>query len=433
MAEVLRDVAGWHWTEGAAALGQVLLAGVLVLYALYLTILEVGGFLRAARVERRDPKSRFAILVPAHNEELVIRALVEALSQLDYPRELYDVYVVADNCTDATARTARLAGARVFERRSQRRGKGYALAYGWRHIRRRGRYDAMAVLDADNLVPANFLARLNDHLLAGHAIVQCRKESKNPYDNGVTAVKTLFLWTSDRFVFAPKSRLGLSSVLLGSGMCISTEVLERLGWRAFCLTEDFEFTAQALLAGYRVHWSDETVVYEEQPTEFAVALKQHIRWARGQNQVFFRYAPRLLATGLINGDLQRIEAAVQTSQSFLPVVGMLAGIIGWVVWATTGHLLLWERVPIWAWAAACFLQCLMPIPAYRQSHEADPRPLLWLWLYPFLLAALAAISAYALATVRHGRWDVTPHRRCMSMEDMDKTPQPREGLLRQQG
>lgn len=417
----------------ALSLLQDLLAATLLVYGLYLGVLEVGGFLRSDRVPPCPPRRRLAVLVPAHDEAAVIGALVESLRQAEYPRELYDVFVVADNCGDGTASAARAAGAIVFERRSRRRGKGYALSFGWRQIRRRGHYDAVVVLDADNLAPPNLLGRLNDHLQAGHKIIQCRKQSKNPVDNGVTALKTLVLWTSDRFIYAPKTRLGLSSVLLGTAMCISTEVLQDLGWHCFCLTEDFEFTAQAVLAGYRVHWADDTMIYEEQPTTLRAALKQHVRWARGQHQVFFRYGARLFISGLVRRDLRRIEAAAQTAQSLISVVGAVVALLGWLTWSLTGHVPLLDRIPFWIWTGAVVLQSLMPLPAYRQYAGADPRTFWWVWLYPLLLSGLVAIAAYALVTVRHGRWDVTPHGRAMTVSEMGLVAAPGRELARRQG
>lgn len=422
-----------HALQVVLSVAQDILAAVLLAYTLYLGMLEVGGFLRTDPVPPSPPRRRLAVLVPAHDEAPVIAALVDSLWRVDYPRDLYDVFVVADNCHDATGQVARSVGATVFERRSRRRGKGYALSYGWRQIHRRGRYDAIVVLDADNLVPPNLLRRLNDHLQSGHEIIQCRKQSKNPVDNGVAALKTLILWTSDRFIYAPKTRLGFSSVLLGTGMCIATPVLERLGWRCFMLTEDFEFTAQAVLAGYRVHWADDTMIYEEQPTTLRAALRQHVRWARGQHQVFFRYGWRLLVSGVARRDLCRIEASAQTAQSLVSVIGAAVAVLGWLVWSWTGHLPLLDRIPFWIWTAVAVLQSLMPLPAYRQYARADPRPFWWAWLYPVLLSGLVAIAAYALVTVRSGRWDVTPHRRAMSVAEMGVVAVHRGELARRQG
>ncbi len=75
-------------------------------------------------------KFSFALIVAAHNEEIVIDGIVESLKALDYPKELYDIFVVADNCTDKTAKKAREKGAIVYERfNKDKKGKGYALEW----------------------------------------------------------------------------------------------------------------------------------------------------------------------------------------------------------------------------------------------------------------------------------------------------------------
>ena len=95
-----------------------------------LFIHSVIGFYKKKDTKTFEPQKKFAMLVAAHNEEVVIENLVESLKHLDYPKELYDIFVIADNCTDNTAKIARAAGANVFERfNKEKRGKGFALEW----------------------------------------------------------------------------------------------------------------------------------------------------------------------------------------------------------------------------------------------------------------------------------------------------------------
>ena len=90
-----------------ADLALVFVVGFLV----YASLIGAFGFFNSGkRIREHHPESRFAVLIPAHNEEMVIEPLLESLENQDYPRTLYDVYVIADNCTDDTARRARAAG-----------------------------------------------------------------------------------------------------------------------------------------------------------------------------------------------------------------------------------------------------------------------------------------------------------------------------------
>src|SRR5262245_60336754 len=117
---------------------------------------------------------RFAVLIPAHNEDLVIGRLLGSLARVDYAADRFDVCVVADNCTDRTAQIARGLGALVYERFSQtERAKGFALRWLLERLRNGGHvYDAFVVLDADTLVQPDLLRCLDARLEAGSQVVQ---------------------------------------------------------------------------------------------------------------------------------------------------------------------------------------------------------------------------------------------------------------------
>ena len=86
----------------------------------YQIVIGFFGFGKAKKDYRdHDPKSRFLVLVPAHNEEKVIGDIIRNLNEMDYPKDLYDFYIIADNCTDSTAETARSLGAKVIETRKE--------------------------------------------------------------------------------------------------------------------------------------------------------------------------------------------------------------------------------------------------------------------------------------------------------------------------
>src|SRR5438874_2237666 len=154
-----------------------LLLGIEIVIALpifYLCIVSVSAFL--ATKKRKDKVvvssavtsiASIAMLIPAHNEITVLSTLLESLAALEYPRDHFDVYVVADNCTDTTAELARTAGwVQVYERFDQsKRGKGFALNWLMQKLNEdRLIYDAYIVLDADSVVYPNFLDEMNKGL-----------------------------------------------------------------------------------------------------------------------------------------------------------------------------------------------------------------------------------------------------------------------------
>lgn len=127
-------------------------------FTVYYTVIAVFGIWHRKDRDLSAPKNKFALMIPAHNEEMVLGDLLENLKILKYPKELYDIYVIADNCTDSTAEVAQRHGAYVLERcNKELGGKGYAMDWAFPKIFETGRhYDAFCVFDADNLVHLDF-------------------------------------------------------------------------------------------------------------------------------------------------------------------------------------------------------------------------------------------------------------------------------------
>lgn len=275
---------------------------------------------------RQSPGARFAIIVPAHNEEIVIGKLVDNLINLEYPRSLYDVYVIADNCNDATARVARERGAIVWERSNRnQRGKGFVLNYALTRLglingEQKTVYNAVVIFDADNLVATNFLQAMNKRLQMGEKIIQSFIDSKNPNDSWVASAFSFTFWINNRFALQARHKLGFNTALAGTGMCISIEVLQVVGWSTLTLTEDLEFSIQALLKGYRTTFAPETRIYDEKAVDFFSSFHQSLRWTRGQIHTAFIYFPRLLWQGIIRRDVVKLEAGLRLIHPFVVVM-----------------------------------------------------------------------------------------------------------------
>lgn len=222
---------------------------IIIFFTFYYFVLAMFGLYRKREKKILIPEKSFALVVSAYNEEAVIGQLVDNLLKLDYPKELYDVFVVADNCTDKTALIARNAGAIVYQRfNNEKRGKGYALEWLFHRIFKIERqYDAVIIFDADNLVNQSFLIEMNSKLCQGEKIIQCYLDSKNPFDTWVTNAFSITFWLSNRMLQLARCNTGiLSNILGGTGMCIDMNVLKKIGWGATSLTEDLEFTMKAL-------------------------------------------------------------------------------------------------------------------------------------------------------------------------------------------
>ncbi|MEI6285177.1 MAG: glycosyltransferase family 2 protein [Bacillota bacterium] len=271
------------------------------------------------------PVSRFALVVAAHNEEAVVGQLVENFYALNYPRELVDIYVVADNCNDKTAEIASNAGAKVFERfNKSKRGKGYALEWLLGKLFAiNKKYDGVCVFDADNLVHPDFLKIMNNRLLRGEKIIQGFIDAKNPNDSWTAATFAMMFWVVNHVWHLAKYNMGLSCVLGGTGMCISYELLKKFGWGATCLVEDMEFTMKALAIGIPTTWAHEAIVYDEKPLTFKQSWIQRKRWVQGQFDVASRYVPILIKNGIKRRDIRIFEGITPLLQPLFLIFSTL--------------------------------------------------------------------------------------------------------------
>lgn len=280
---------------------------------LYLDLLSAAALLRRSSRSVALPRARFAILIPAHNEALLLPRLLRSLAAMDYPADLYDVHVVADNCTDGTAQIAAGQGAAVHERSDAAlKGKGFALRWLLHRLHDSGvAYDAYIVIDADSIVAPNFLTVMNSHLARGDAAVQSYYGVLNRDESPSAALRYVALVLFNDLRPRGRNVLGLSAGLRGNGMCFRRDVMERFGWDAFTLAEDVEFHLRLVEAGIRVAYAPETSVLGEMPTTLQEAHTQNVRWERGRIQMLRAFGPRMLVRGLLDRNPAMLDAVAE--------------------------------------------------------------------------------------------------------------------------
>jgi len=240
---------------------------------------------------------RFRFIVPAHNESAGIAATVKSLLAVAYPSALFDIVVVADNCSDDTAEQARSAGATVLERQNaELRGKGYALNYAFSALPED--VDAVVVIDADTLVSANILSAFSARRELGAQAIQADYAVRNPDASWRTRLMAIafgsFHIVRSRF----RERLQLSCGLRGNGMCFSAELLKQVPHDAFSVVEDVEYGLRLGEAGHRVFYADEAHVYGEMVSKADASTSQRRRWEDGRKQLVRLHARRMLGVAL---------------------------------------------------------------------------------------------------------------------------------------
>ena len=308
------------------------------LYLLVLTLLS-GSIGRGLRPRQR---MRFDVIVPAHNEALAIAGVIANLRLLDWRADSWRIVVVADNCTDATAALARAAGANVLERHdTQHRGKGHALAFAFDASRELGWADAVVVVDADTEVSSNLLHAFSARLQIGAHAVQAHYGVRNAQASWRTRLMAIAMAAFHRVRSRGRERLALSCGIRGNGWCVTHDLLRRVPYRAFSLTEDIEYGIDLGLADERVHYADEAHVDATMVSGARAAATQRQRWESGRWQLIrSRTLPLLRATATRRGGRVCLDLAVDLL--VLPLTYIAANVVA-LIGASALAMLWWPQ------------------------------------------------------------------------------------------
>jgi cellulose synthase/poly-beta-1,6-N-acetylglucosamine synthase-like glycosyltransferase len=342
---------------------------------------------------------RFALLIPAHDEELRLPRLLNSISKMEYAKEQYDVFVVVDNCIDQTARVANQAGARVYERRDDtKRGKGFALQSLLSSILATDHdYDAFVILDADSVVSADFLEVMNRHLERGDQAIQSGYAVLNADESWASGISYVALCLFNGLRPRGRDAIGLSTGLAGNGMCFAAPVMERFGWNTFGLAEDAEFHLTLARAGIRVRCAPEATVFAEQPTSLRQAKSQSLRWERGRLQGTLREGPKLLR-----------ESMRRRNKLLLGILGdyivpQLSILTALVVADAVVVALFREKVPVLIAGGVVLGLTAYVVAGLRLAH-AKPRAYLALFAAPWYVCWKIWTIMIAASRVNDSRW-----------------------------
>jgi cellulose synthase/poly-beta-1,6-N-acetylglucosamine synthase-like glycosyltransferase len=380
----------------------------LSLYVAYQTLLFVANALIREPLERAPSRlRRINIVIPAHNEELHLPRLLESATTQDYPADRFRVTVVADNCTDRTVEACRAFNVDVLERHdATNRGKGHAISWALTQIAL-DQFDALVIVDGDSLVGRDFLRELNLQMDLGDEVIQCFNGVANPGQSWFTRLMDVSRTIANEIIHPGKRKLGLSSHLMGNGMCFGTGVLREEGWNAFSVAEDWEYYARLVETGRHVGYSRRARVYHQESVSLQQASSQRLRWSSGRFAVLGRYGPRLLLLGIRHRDLRCLDAALPLAFPN-PSLGMNLTILG--LGAALAYSFVGEGIPVVVWFAALALAQLIMFAIgvlYTHDRVASAASLV---LAPLFLAWKLGIDVLSLAGVGRDEWKRT-HRR----------------------
>lgn len=408
----------------------------MVLFCIYLFVVTLVGWnTKNKEKSGYKPKKRFALVVAAHNEELVIENIVKNLMSLNYPRELYDIFVIADNCTDATAEIARKAGAIVHERFNKVDvGKGYALKWMFDKIFEMDKkYDAVSVFDADNLVASNYLLKMNDMLLNGHKAIQAYLDVKNPYDSWITLTNSIMYWITNRMFNQSRHNLNMWCTIGGTGFTLDINVLKQIPWDATCLAEDLEYTVKLVLNNIRVSWCSETAIYDEKPITFVQSWNQRKRWMQGHVDVFCRFFLKLFKKGCKEKRITPIDLAIY---NFQPLYIVITFFISTIISITSlcihtysveavidkGLLPVWGMITVYVLLDVfpMFFCFILPLIVLLAEKRFNFKIFLGYFLFPIFSFTWIPIIILGIINRNNKEWNHTSHTRQISINELEQ-------------
>jgi cellulose synthase/poly-beta-1,6-N-acetylglucosamine synthase-like glycosyltransferase len=397
----------------------------LFVVGLYQLFLSFWGWRLRHRNTSHEPVKTFAVLVAAHNEEKVVGELIQNLQTLDYPQEMYDIFVICDNCMDATADVARKHGVYAMERTNRAlRGKGYAIEWMLKELWNMPKsYDAVVMFDADNLVSPQYLREMNHDLCNGSRVIQAYLDTKNPSDSWITSAYAVTYWYCNRLWQMPRRNLGMANFLGGTGMCFETQLLKEMGWGATSLVEDLEFTMRCVQLGVYPTFNYDAKVYDEKPLTFHASAKQRLRWMQGHFDVARRYFLPLIWSGLKEWKWTKIDTALYSISVYNVLLSFVFTMILWIDQILPGKPSLstvYDYVPFWLGTLAIVVVFLQfPLALFLEKVKS------WkmyasLFTFPIFLISWYPITFHAFFTQHNKQWSHTQHTRVMKLDEVQK-------------
>ena len=393
------------------ALNAVLLS----IYVAYNLIFVVGyPFLRRAFPRKENHYdlttrcSRFAIIVPAHNEELIIDRMIQSTRKLNYPEDKFELIVIADNCTDGTEEILRAGGVHCLVRHDQEnRGKPRALAWGFKQIDIDD-FDAFTIIDADTELDPDYLAALNVRVNAGQPVIQGYFGIMNPDETWLTRLMVIPGIIKFKTRYFCKDKLGISCPLMGNGMCFSKAVIQKYGWNTYSITENWEYYLQLLRHGYIVTFCEGARIYSHAVKKLDHGVTQRKRWQKGRLLLLKKHFFPLLAQGIKSRKLNFLDALMELSSpsySMLmnwTVLYLLAGIlISWAAHAVSFHLI--TAAMLMAGQVLVFMIGLL-------IGRASWRTWLSIFYVPVFLVWKIGITAMTFRNIKGSDWEKTERK-----------------------
>ena len=394
-------------------------------YQIFYTIVPFS--IKARKHKKPIKTSKIAILIAARNEEKVIGELLRSIENQDYDKKYLKTVVIADNCTDSTAKIAKNHGATVFERFNKEKiGKGYALDFAIGNLRKNGEWetiDGVIVLDADNILTENYVSEMNKTFSDGYEVFTSYRNSKNYGDNWISAGYGLWYIRESKFLHYARMLLRSSCAISGTGFFVSKKILDKFnGWKFYLLTEDIEFSIFSIINGVKIGCCIDAELFDEQPITFHQSYKQRLRWSKGFFQVWKKHGKELIRGIFKHRKFAFFDMTMNIMPAFILTVVLLFTSISAIIFGVFG---LGDPSPVvesllgyiaFTYSVMFIMGLITIISEWKRIHTSAGRKIGFLFLFPIFMYTYIPISVIAL--FKRVAWEPIHHTRSRSLDEV---------------
>lgn len=394
-------------------------------YQIFYTIVPFS--IKARKHKKPIKTSKIAILIAARNEEKVIGELLRSIENQDYDKKYLKTVVIADNCTDSTAKIAKKHGATVFERFNKEKiGKGYALDFAIGNLRKNGEWetiDGVIVLDADNILTENYVSEMNKTFSDGYEVFTSYRNSKNYGDNWISAGYGLWYIRESKFLHYARMLLRSSCAISGTGFFVSKKILDKFnGWKFYLLTEDIEFSIFSIINGVKIGCCIDAELFDEQPITFHQSYKQRLRWSKGFFQVWKKHGKELIRGIFKHRKFAFFDMTMNIMPAFILTVVLLFTSTSAIILGVFG---LGDPSPVvesllgyiaFTYSVMFIMGLITIISEWKRIHTSAGRKIGFLFLFPIFMYTYIPISVIAL--FKRVAWEPIHHTRSRSLDEV---------------
>ena len=254
---------------------------------------------------RKKDHFSYLVLYPAYNEDKVIVNSVQKFLAQYYPYDSFHVAVISDHMQPETNKKLAELPITLLLPVFDKSSKAKAMQYAMDHFQKaevRGQrsedFDYVIILDADNVVEPHFLEQLNTECAKGYKAIQCHRCAKNS-DNDVAVLDGVSEEINNTIFRKAHNRIGLSSALIGSGMCFDYQWFKENVYKLTTAGEDRELEALLLQQKVYIQYEPDIHVFDEKVSNKDNFQKQRLRWMTAQVQSLFNllpYIPKAIMT-----------------------------------------------------------------------------------------------------------------------------------------